>query len=126
MNNMKITTFDPLIVSAEAEAAIKLFEELGFEKNHVKGSELEGTAFDSVQMKNEKGFLVDLANVQVPKDMMVIRMNVDDLDEAKAILEKHGFVNANAGQRRESENHYSEFMALPSGFAINLVKHVKK
>lgn len=32
---MKITTFDPLIVSAEAEAAIKLFEELGFEKSHI-------------------------------------------------------------------------------------------
>lgn len=123
---MKITTFHPLIVSAEAEEAIKLFEELGFEKNHVKESEVEGTGFANVQLKNENGFKVDIANVQVPRDMTVIRMNVDDLDEAKAILEKHGFVNANAGQRRESESHYSEFMASPSGFTINLVKHVKK
>ena len=123
---MKITTFDPLIVSSEAEAAIKLFEELGFEENHVKESELGGTGFANVQMKNEDGFLVDIANVQVPRDMMFIRMNVDDFEGAKAILEKHGFVNANAGQRRETETSYSEFMASPSGFAINLVKHVKK
>jgi hypothetical protein len=69
---------------------------------------------------------VDIANVPVPRDMTFIRMNVDDLDEAKAILEKHGFVNANTGQRRETEISYSEFMASPSGFAINFVKHIKK
>ena len=123
---MKITTFDPLIVSAEAEAAIKLFEELGFEKSHVKEGEVNGTDFANVRMKDANGFHVDIANVPVPKDMTVIRMNVDDFEEAKAILEKHGFVNANAGQRRENATSYSEFMAAPSGFTINLVKHIKK
>ena len=122
---MKITTFDPLIVSAEAEAAIKLFEELGFEKSHVKESEINGNDFSNVRMKDANGFHVDIANVPVPRDMTFIRMNVDDLDEAKAILEKHGFVNANAGQRRENESSYSEFMASPSGFSINIVKHIK-
>ena len=123
---MKITTFNPLIVSAEAEAAIKLFEELGFEKSHVKESEVNGTDFANVRMKDANGFHVDIANVPVPRDMTVIRMNVDDIDEAKALLEKHGFVNANSGQRRESDTSYSEFMASPSGFTINLVKHIKK
>ena len=122
---MKITTFDPLIVSAEAEAAIKLFEELGFEKSHVIESEINGNDFSNVRMKDANGFHVDIANVPVPRDMTFIRMNVDDLDEAKAILEKHGFVNANAGQRRENESSYSEFMASPSGFSINIVKHIK-
>ena len=105
---MKISTFDPLIVSAEAESAIKLFEELGFEKSHVKESEVNGAGFANVRMKDVNGFHVDIANVPIPRDMTVIRMNVDDLDEAKAILEKHGFVNANAGQRRENETSYSE------------------
>ena len=123
---MKITTFNPLIMSAEAEAAIKLFEDLGFEKSHVKESEVNGTDFANVRMKDANGFHVDIANVPVPRDMMVIRMNVDDIDEAKALLEKHGFVNANSGQRRESDTSYSEFMASPSGFTINLVKHIKK
>lgn len=45
--------------------------------------------------------------------------------EAEAILEKHGFVNTNAGQRRETETSQSEFMTSPSCFSINLVKHLK-
>ena len=31
---MKITGFNPLIVTKDAEAAIKMFEELGFERRH--------------------------------------------------------------------------------------------
>ena len=31
---MKITTFNPLIVSQNADEIISLFEELGFEKRH--------------------------------------------------------------------------------------------
>ena len=123
---MKITSFEPHIVTREADAAIKLFEDLGFEKSHVKETEADGTEFASVRMKDANGFHVDIANAPVPRDMTVIRMNVDDLDEAKSILEKHGFVNANKGQRRDTGSSYSEFMASPSGFAINLVKHIKK
>ena len=33
---MKITSFNPLIVTKDAEPVVKLFEELGFEKRHVK------------------------------------------------------------------------------------------
>ena len=31
---MKITSFNPLIVTSDSESIIKLFEELGFEKKH--------------------------------------------------------------------------------------------
>ncbi len=33
---MKITTFNPLIVTTQAEETIKLFEEMGFERHHTK------------------------------------------------------------------------------------------
>ena len=33
---MKITTFNPLILTKEADNIIALFEELGFEKRHNK------------------------------------------------------------------------------------------
>jgi len=33
---MKITTFNPSIITKEAEPVIKLFEELGFEQTHNK------------------------------------------------------------------------------------------
>ena len=123
---MKITAFNPLIVSNEAESTIKLFEELGFEKRHSKTNEVNDNDITTVRMKDPNGFHVDVAKVPVPKDMTVIRMNVDNFDEAKAILVEHGFVNQNAGQTVETSSSYSEFMVSPSGFAINLIKHVKK
>ena len=123
---MEITAFNPLIVSNEAESAIKLFEELGFEKRHSKTNEVNDNDITTVRMKDPNGFHVDVAKVPVPKDMTVIRMNVDNFDEAKAILVEHGFVNQNAGQTVETSSSRSEFMVSPSGFAIDLVKHVKK
>lgn len=33
---MKITSFNPLIVTKDAESAVRLFEELGFEKRHTR------------------------------------------------------------------------------------------
>ena len=31
---MKITTFNPIIISSKSDDIVKLFEELGFEKRH--------------------------------------------------------------------------------------------
>ena len=123
---MKITAFNPLIVTNESESAIKLFEELGFERKHSKTIEVSENDITSVRMKDSNGFHVDVSKVPVPKDMTFIRMNVDDFEEAKAILVKHGFVNQNAGKTVESSSSRSEFMVSPSGFAINLVKHIRK
>ena len=41
---MKITSFNPLIVTKDAESAIALFEELGFERRHTK----QGIGADNV------------------------------------------------------------------------------
>ena len=123
---MKITAFNPLIVTKEADSTIKLFEKLGFEKKHLKENEVNDIDVSTVRMKDSNGFHVDVSKVPVPKDMVVIRMNVDDFEEAKAILVKRGFVNQNAGQKVETDSSYSEFMVSPSGFAIDLIKHVKK
>ncbi|MBQ2580091.1 MAG: hypothetical protein II574_00525, partial [Ruminococcus sp.] len=79
---MKITGFNPLIVTKDAEAAIKMFEELGFERRHSLDANTGTTDFTSVRMKNAEGFYVDIANVPVPQDLTLIRMNVDDFDEA--------------------------------------------
>ena len=122
---MKITSFNPLIVTSNAAAGIKLFEDLGFEKTHSKDLENNNEDITSVRMKNADGFHVDIATAPVPRDMTVIRMNVDNLEEATAILTKHGFVNANAGQTVETSSSKSEFMVSPSGFAINVVQHIK-
>ena len=80
---MKITSFSPLIVTTDPENTIKLFEELGFEKRHKK-DELDGREdIVGVRMKDANGFCVDIVKSgKTKQDMMTIRMNVDDFDEA--------------------------------------------
>jgi hypothetical protein len=57
--------------------------------------------------------------------MTIIRMNVDDLDEAYALLTAHGF-KAVDGSSSLTSSSKSVLMASPSGFSIDLVKHIKE
>jgi hypothetical protein len=123
---MKITSFNPLIVTNDAENVIKLFEDLGFEKRHSKTTESNNLSAASVRMRDANGFHVDVAKLDtIPQDMTVIRMNVDDLEEAESFLIRHGFVNTNPEKTAETASHKSIFMVSPSGFAIDVVKHIK-
>ena len=122
---MKITSFNPLIVTTNQEECQKLFEELGFEKRHNKVS---GVSEDisTVRMKDSNGFHVDITKVvKLDRDMTIIRMNVDDLDEAYALLTAHGF-KAVDGSNSLTRSPKSVLMASPSGFAIDIVKHIKE
>ncbi len=122
---MKITSFNPLIVTKDAEAVIKLFEELGFERRHKLNANTGNTDFTSVRMKNAEGFYVDIANVPVPQDMTLIRMNVDDFDEAYKFLTERGFTNPRGGQTVDTKTNKSCMMKSPSGFAFDLCQHIK-
>lgn len=122
---MKITSFNPLIVTTKADDAIKLFEELGFEKRHNKVS---GASEDinTVRMKDSNGFHVDITKVvKLDRDMTIIRMNTDDLDETYALLTSHGFKTVD-GSTSLTSSSKSVLMASPSGFAIDIVKHIKE
>ena len=122
---MKITSFNPLIVTTKQEECQKLFEELGFEKRHNKVS---GVSEDisTVWMMDSNGFHVDITKVvKLDRDMTIIRMNVDDLDEAYALLTAHGF-KAVDGSNSLTRSSKSVLMASPSGFAIDIFKHIKE
>ena len=46
------------------------------------------------RMKDADGHGVSIGQVsQIPQDMVCVQMNVDDFEEATALLEKHGFKN---------------------------------
>lgn len=122
---MKITGFNPLIVTKDAEAAIKLFEELGFERRHSLDANTGTADFTSVRMKNESGFYVDIANVQVPQDMTLIRMNVDNFDEAYEFLLSKGFTNPRGVHTVDTKTNKSCMMKSPSGYAFDLCQHIK-
>ena len=124
---MKITTFDPIIVSPKAEDLISVFEALGFEKSHAPVSATSIGDVQSIRMKNEGGFHVDIADVKgIPEDRTYIRMNVDNFDEAYDILLKHGYKNKMGENKSlESKSSKAATMISPSGSVIALVQHVK-
>ena len=121
---MKITAFNPLIVTKNAEETIRLFEALGFEKKHQKDG-INGSV-TSVSMKDANGFHVDVAKSDhVPQDISAIRMNVRDFDEAYEFLTARGFRNAQGSNVTDTGSSKATLMISPSGFAINLVEHIK-
>ena len=121
---MKITSFNPLIVTTKQAECLELFEALGFEKRHKKVSGVS-TDINTVRMKDANGFHVDITGVkQLERDMTIIRMNVDDLDEAYNLLAAHGF-KAQDGSASLTPSSKSVLMVSPSGFAIDIVKHIK-
>ena len=124
---MKITTFDPIIVSPKAEDLISVFEALGFEKSHAPVSATSIGDVQSIRMKNEGGFHVDIADVKgIPEDRTYIRINVDNFDEAYDILLKHGYKNKMGENKSlESKSSKAATMLSPSGSVIALVQHIK-
>ena len=124
---MKITSFNPQIITRNAEPVIKFFEELGFEKRHQKKAigELDVTG---TIMKNADGFGVDVSETYaLPQESLtVIRINVDDFDEAYKMLTEKGFKNFYGNRTADHPSSKSAIMISTSGFAINLIKHIKK
>ena len=123
---MKITTFNPMILSKNADEIISLFEELGFERRH-QVDNIDDKNISSVRMKDANGFYLDVARVEsLPRDMTTMRMNVSDFDEAYELLKAHGFKNARGEDNTiESKSARSCLMISPSGFSIQLTQHIK-
>ncbi len=57
---------------------------------------------------------------------MAINMNVDNFDEAYDFLISRGFVNTRGDKVTDSGSSKATLLVSPSGFAINLVEHIKK
>jgi len=123
---MKITTFDPLILSPKSGDVVKIFEELGFEITHDPVTKVEIGEVQTTRMKNESGFHIDVANIgNIPNDRMLIRMNVDNFEEAYDIFIKHGFKNTRGDNTLDTKSAIEATMVSPSGFSVALVKHMK-
>ena len=123
---MKITTFNPMILSPKADELIRFFEELGFEKRHAPAVETGKSLITSTRMKNADGFYIDIAGVDsLPRDVQIIRMNVDDFEEAYNLLIEKGFTHA-SGNIVETATNKSALMTSPSGFQFDLCQHIKE
>ena len=125
---MTITSFNPLIVTKNAEETIALFEALGFERRHTKTG-INGN-ISSVRMRytaeDGKVFHVDVTSAPVPQDITTIRMNIRDFDEAYKMLEDRGFRNAQGEKVTDTGSSKSTMMVAPSGFSISITEHIRK
>ena len=125
---MKITTFNPMILTANPEETVKLFESIGFEKRHAPTVDTGKSMVTSYRMKDANGFCIDVAGVRsLSQDRTIIRMNVDDFDEAYEMLTKMGFKRPDTASKDavETASSKSAMMVSPSGFAFDLVQHIK-
>ena len=127
---MKITTFNPQIVTKDAESLIALFEALGFERRHKKTGINGDDDITSVRMKytseDGKVFHIDIAeSARVPRDITSIRMNVDDFDEAYRMLEEKGFKNAQGDRITDTGTSKFNIMVSATGFIIAVSQHTK-
>lgn len=128
---MKITSFNPMIVTKHPEDVITFFEALGFERRHLKTG-INGKDISSVNMcytgEDGQKFHVDVvaASAPLPRDISAIRMNVRDFDEAYQMLAEKGFTNAQGEKITETGSSKATMMFAPSGFAINVVEHIRK
>ena len=124
---MKITTFNPMILTKKPEEAIALFEH--HHKSDETENEEQGLAFSSVRMKDANGFYVDVCTAntdRIERDLTIIRMNVDDFDEAAELLKKNGFRESKIAPVNYTPTSKYAFFISPSGFIIDLIKHIKK
>ena len=122
---MKITAFNPAILTKNAADAVALFEELGFTHAHTKNLADKGiTSFD---LKYGEDFRGDVAQVDdMPQDITTIRMNVRDFDEAYDLLISKGFKDVNKGKATDTGSSKGTLMVSPSGFCITLAQHIRK
>ena len=122
---MKITSLNPLISTKDAASAIQLFEELGFECRHTKEG-IGKNGVTDVRMKDANGFHVDVT--QGDGEWTMIRMNVDNLDEAIAFLEARGFHKARHAAAHDTIDTGSSrinIMVSASGFILAVSQHIK-
>ena len=126
---MKITTFNPMILTANPEETVKLFESLGFEKRHTK-TEINDEDISSTTMKytteDGKEFYMTISEAPVPQDMASIRMNVRNFDEAYKQFLDNGFKNAQGDRITETGSSKSTMLIAPSGFTITVTEHIRK
>ena len=122
---MKITTFNPLIITRDPDAAIELFEKLGFKQHHLKQNISEIKTTD-VRMKDENGFYVDIA--MGDGEYTMIRVNVDDFDEAIEFFMSHGFRKPNherAAKTVDTRSSRYTMVVSPSGYILAVSQHNK-
>ena len=124
---MKVTGINPTIITSKYDDAIKLFQSLGFEIRH-HSDNIDERVPVSTRLKNKDGFIIDInKSDNFPHDITLIRINVDNFDEAYQFFKEQGFKNVSEGDKTvDVPNFKGAHMISPSGFNIMLMQHIRK
>jgi len=123
---MKITTFNPSIITKDAEATIKIFEDLGFVQTHNKAENVD-VEFSAHRMKDANGFHVDVVEVpSIPQTYSTIRINVDNYEEAIEFFMSKGFREARGFAPSTTASSKYAYLVSPTGMIIDVCQHIKK
>jgi hypothetical protein len=121
---MKITGFCPIIITRDPESAVKLFEDMGFEKRHTK-KDIEDGANTSYAMKDANGNRINIASSEtIPRDTSAVTINVDDFREAYDFLIAHGFTDPRGDKVTETGSSHATMLFSPSGFPVHISEHI--
>lgn len=121
---MKITGFCPIIITRDPESAVKLFEDMGFEKRHTK-TDIEDGANTNYAMKDANGNRINIASSEtVPRDISAVTINVDDFREAYDFLIAHGFTDPRGEKVTETSSSRATMLFSPSGFPVHISEHI--
>ena len=126
---MTITSFNPLIVTKDAEATIALFEALGFKRRHTKTG-INDNDITSVRIRYEgedgKVFHVDVTSAPVPQDITSVKMNVRDFEEAMKLFEEKGFTNMQGEKITNTGSSIATMVKSPSGYTVSVSEHIRE
>lgn len=77
-------------------------------------------------LKDANGFHVDVAAADYPQDVTIVRINVDNFEEAYEIFKQHGFKRAD-GFSDDVDTGSSKFaiLASPTGVIVDVAQHIK-
>jgi hypothetical protein len=125
---MKLSAFNPIVITKNPESVIALFEDLGFEVRHNKTGDDE-LAFSTVRMKDANGFHVDIfatPAADLPQDLVAIRINVDNFDEGYNFFVGKGFTEVEGFGIRTTDSSKYAILASPTGVLVDVIEHIKK
>ena len=80
-------------------------------------------------MKDANGFYVDVCGTDsklLERDLTLIRMNVDNFDEAAQFLKDHGFRESKIVPQNYTPISKYAYFVFPSGFLIDVTEQIKK